>query len=321
MLSAAGQQPKPVYDAFEHFWRVMFLGSAHPEKRILLFISMTNFVGYFDESYGEEDAYCVGGYMATVEQWTELVREFKELGEQEGFAVLHKCDLEHNAEGSEFEWPGLTREEKAAKKLRINKRACGIIKRRVNAGFTAAVKKSVWESTIAPGKWSGVLGKSFYAAGVFGCLNLVKIWADKYSRNDPIRYVFEEGAVGRDEAEKMLRRLKKSDPDRAAYRLNGFSFESKDHPDFVPLQAADFLAYEGYRQLDNRVLQGIKQDKRGRELPVRGAMRNLLYYDDEGRFYNRADELPTPIFNLFLDGPMIIEMAEGLDRVAASFET
>src|SRR6185295_20373580 len=102
----------------------------------------------------------------------------------------------------------------------------------------------------ASGKWTHILGKSFYAAGVFGCLNLVRIWADKYSRNDPIRYVFEEGAVGRDEAEKMLRRLKADERERGMYRLNGFSFESKDHPDFVPLQAADFLAYEGYRQLD-----------------------------------------------------------------------
>ena len=54
---------------------------------------------YFDESYGSADAYAVAGYVAPVEQWDELVREWNELGTQEGFTVLHKRLLEHNVPG------------------------------------------------------------------------------------------------------------------------------------------------------------------------------------------------------------------------------
>jgi hypothetical protein len=306
------------YNAFRHYLHTVFLGSAQPEKRLLIAFSMTEFTAYFDESHGREDAYAVAGYVAPVGQWVELAREFRELGRQEGFTVLHKSDLEHNIVGSEFEWPDLDTAEKRAKKLRINSRACRIIKRRVNAGFAAAVKKSVWESVVTTGPWGNVLGKSFYAAGVYACLHLVSMWADRFSRNDPIRYVYEEGADGRDEAEKMLRQVKRDRKRKQVYRFSGYSFESKNDPNFVPLQAADFLAYESYRQLDNRVLQGIKKDKEGRDLPVRGAMKCLLYYDDglEGRYYNRADKLPTPIFPVWLDEKEIIKLAEALDNLA-----
>jgi hypothetical protein len=88
---------------------------------------MAMFTFYGDESYGKIDAYAVAGYIATVGQWEELAREFRELGRREGFSVLHKRLLEHNTEGTEFEWPELTKEEKQEKKKRINNAACKIM--------------------------------------------------------------------------------------------------------------------------------------------------------------------------------------------------
>ena len=87
-----------------------------------------------------------------------------------------------------------------------------------------------------------------------------------------VRYVFEKGAAGRDEAEKMLRRLKADPNDREKFRIHGYDFEGKET---VPLQAADFLAYESYRQIDNRVVDGVRLHK-GRPIEPRGALRCLL---------------------------------------------
>ena len=51
---------------------------------------------------------------------------------------------------------------------------------------------------------------------------------------DLIRYVFEEEADGRHEAEMMLGKLKKDPHDRQKYRIRDYSFESKKDPNFVP---------------------------------------------------------------------------------------
>ena len=42
-----------------------------------------------------------------------------------------------------------------------------------------------------------------------------------------IRYVFEDGAEGRTEAEAMLRELKADSRTRGKFRIAGYSFESK----------------------------------------------------------------------------------------------
>jgi hypothetical protein len=79
------------------------------------------------------------------------------------------------------------------------------------------------------------MGRSFYAAGVWACLNMVGAWAEEKPDVGTVRYVFEDGADGRDEVEKMLRKLKRDPHDRQKYRIHGYSFESKKDPDFVPL--------------------------------------------------------------------------------------
>src|SRR5688572_9088807 len=105
---------------------------------------MGDFVFYGDESSGPEDAYAVAGYVASVEQWESFRKQWKIFAEEEGFTVLHKRLLEHNAKGSEFEWPGMSQPEKQEKKKRINQRACQIILDHALAGIGMAVQRSEW---------------------------------------------------------------------------------------------------------------------------------------------------------------------------------
>lgn len=235
---------------------------------------------YGDESYGDEDAYSVAGYVATVDQWMELVREWREFAAEEGFTVLHKRLLEHNIPGSEFEWPELSFAEKQAKKKRINQRACGIILRRVIAGFSCSVVKSDWQA-FDKGNQAEALGEGFYAAGAINCLRLIAIWQMDFKRHDQLRVVFENGAEGKGELDAYLERNLKyakqtrGDPEHL-FDFEGYSFEEKQDPNSVPLQSADFLAYETYRQMGNRMLGVIKKDKHGNPIPVRGALRCVL---------------------------------------------
>jgi hypothetical protein len=113
---------------------------------------MSEYTTYFDESYGKADAYSVAGYVATDEKWEGFIEDWHKLRKQEGFSVLHKVDLEHNAKGTRFEWPNLTDRAKAIKKKRINSKACKIILNHLSAAFGASVQKSEWESQVAGSK-------------------------------------------------------------------------------------------------------------------------------------------------------------------------
>lgn len=242
---------------------------------------MGDFTFYGDESYGKEDAYAVAGYIASVPQWKKFIEAWKPFAQEEGFTVLHKRLLEHNVKGSEFEWATLTKDQKYERKTRINQRACEIILGHCMAGVGQAVQKSEWQRSITNhgAKWPALLGRSFYAAGVFGCLTLAVDMMERKRRTGMIRYVFEDGADGRNEAEEMLKALKADPVTRNRFRIAGYSFESKTDPQFIPLQAADFLAYESYRQLDNQAF-GPKLDSRGNIINPRGAFRRLVRADD-----------------------------------------
>lgn len=282
---------------------------------------MKELIAYFDESYGEADAYSVAGYIATVEGWQGLVRDWRKLAKQEKFSVLHKSDLETHVEGTQFEWPNLTDNGRAVKKKRINSKACAIILRHVVAGFGASVQKSEWQSQVADGsKWGDMMGRSFYAAGVWVCLNMVSNWAESHSEKGLVHYVFEEGAEGRHEAEKMLRRLKRDRSDREKYHLGGYSFESNKDPQYVPLQAADFLAYESYRHIDNRIVDGVKAHK-GKPLEPRGALRCLLRFDAPQYTNVHPLDLPVPHYGIWLAKETITELLVGLNGAFSDFSS
>lgn len=297
----------------------MFLGDPAPEERLVAVFSMGgDFTFYADESYGAADAYAVAGYVASVEQWKLFIKAWDVLKQEEGFSVLHKRLLEHSAEGSEFEWPNLSDRQKAEKKKAINSKACQIILKHVLGGACQTVRKSEWQKVMNSGqvKWPEYLGKSYYAAGVFGCLNLTSALFKKKRKVGMIRYVFEAGAEGSGEAQEMLRRLYKDEHARELYRIGGYSFESKSNPAFIPLQAADFLAYEAYRQIDNQVLgRGVKLDSQGRLIGPRGALKCLLRADDPKYADVHPYALPAPFYGVWLDRAEIKDLASMVNRL------
>jgi hypothetical protein len=284
------------------------------------------FTVHLDESHGRANAYTVAGYVATVEQWTELEREWLELCKDVNVRYIHKRELEHQR--GEFEYlRDLPKHEADEIMFKVNRVAPGIILRRVNAGFAASVYKSDWLEA-DKGIWANSLGKSFYAAGAFACFRLIATWIAMYNRQDPIRYVLESGPEGRDEVEAMLRRLDSNPKTQYMARMGGWSFEHKtdreirgvQYKGVVQLQAADFLAYEMYRHMDNRVVQGIKRKANGDEIPSRYPLIRLLQQDRPQLLRLRHYRLPTPYFMLFLDKPKIAELVQYLDDTLGSFD-
>ena len=102
------------------------------------------------------------------------------------------------------------------------------------------------------------------------------------------------------------------------YSYGDYSFESKNDSNHVPLQAADFLAYESYRHIDNRIVQGVKIHK-GKPLEPRGVLRCLLRADDPRYANIHPLDLPLPYSGIWLDKDSITELLAGLNGAFADF--
>ncbi|MBV9957894.1 MAG: hypothetical protein JO360_05700 [Acidobacteria bacterium] len=279
---------------------------------------MEMFTVYIDESYGTADAYSVAGYVATESQWEELAREWREFAQQEGFTILHKRCLEHFQD--EFKWEGLSQKEKEAKRLRINQRACKIILRRVNAGFSASVKKSDWLA-MDKTEIAKTLGTGLYAAGVMSCMKLVVAWAQDFNKQGDIDYVFESGANGATEVTRLLQEISSVEPLRQFYRLGSWGFARKKPIDdnlnsaVIPLQTADLLAYETYRHVDNKLLDSNKLNKYGKAFPMRGALACLLQQDDRlSSTDNNPIVKPTPHYMVYMHQENLQELSKILTK-------
>lgn len=302
MLSEAGRQPEAAYSAWAHLRKSLFI----PDDRMVVVVASqpAEWSAYFDESFGTANAYSVGGYIAPARQWTEFEREWKEFLAIEDMPNLHKSDFE-NLMGEFKKFRQLPANEQKAKRLRVNQRAIGIIHRRLNAGFAASVIKSDWDALDKRG-WGPYLGEKYYGAGARLCLTMVNVWIKRFNYKGPIDFFFEKGAEGAGELAWWLDSIMQDDKLRAAFHMNSWTFADKKdkvldgilYPGLIPFQAADFIAYETYREMDNRIVEGVKLDKNGKEYPRRGALRYLLQDDDRWAAYQHLDheQMPTPHF-------------------------
>lgn len=245
------------------------------------------FTIYLDESgtHDKTDALAVAGYIATEEQWGWLAREWFDLLRSESISLLHMTDLEC----FQGEFKGWNK----ARQIRVLSRAHGIIQRRVRVGISSAVIKSHYDEVIK-GELRHRYGKHYYTICALDCMSRVIEWADKYSYAEPIQYVFETGAEGAGELAAKMQDFYDDERTRTRYRLRGWSFEDKR--EVVQLQAADFIAYETWKQMENRILEGEKR-------PMRKSLFNLL----------RASK-GTPHFSNYLNRENLSELVANFDR-------
>lgn len=237
------------YNAFEHLWRSII---PNQDRERLI----TVFTIYFDESgtHGRSKAVVVAGCISTVERWTLFEQEWKAFLNEEGISILHRNDLE-NFRGEfqeKYGWNPSRRE-------RVVRLAQGIISRRINFAVCSAVIKRDYDEIIT-GDMRDYYGRHYYTFCVNDALRLVANWIRKYSRTDPIAYVFETGAEGSGEVAARFTKISGNEKLRKLYNFGSWSFAPKR--DLVQLQAADLWAYETFKQMDNRVVDGVKRKVR-----------------------------------------------------------
>lgn len=224
-------------------------------------------IAYFDESgtHGGSSNAVVGGYLSTVQKWKKLRKAWQSILDRENVQAFHRVDME----SFQGEFEGWGRERQVAVILECQ----DLIKRHTEKGLGAAVVIRDFER-VMPAALKRVLGGP-YGWAIHDCMIGIGRWADSSGQKGMVQYVFETGAHGRRQVERMISvlcshppaaRLSKYDWQKTL-RIAGSSFQCKKY--VTQLQAADWFAYEVYKHMDNRVVEGPKR-------PVRRSARHLF---------------------------------------------
>ncbi len=231
--------------------------------------SLMVLAAYFDESGTHRDSpvVAVGGFLSTAERWVTFEEEWRTVLRSNHLEYFHMTDFE-NRRGPYSGWLDKQREH-------VIKRLCGIINRSIIGGFSTAVVKDAYEVVDAQAR--SLLGTPYSFCAEW-CLIMVYRQLTKARNKDRVAYFFESGCRG---LERLLQQ-NQIDQWRAAHQVLSLSFGNKK--DFLPLQAADILAYETTKQS----VRHVGLDSRPRRLLMENLLRKNSYF---GEMFRTADHI------------------------------
>jgi hypothetical protein len=191
------------------------------------------------------------GYLASTAQWEHFNPRWNSLLADFGVSRMHRADLESFVR--EFTgWNGNRRTEFVQK-------AHGVIKDHTYIALGTGVIKSDYEDVMP--QWVKDLFGGVYGWCVNECLVSVGKWCEKLQTpyRERINWVFEAGTAGSGQVVAMLRNLSEDPTWGPRLRIGNWSFAGKDT---LPLQAADTVAYEIFKQIENRIIDQGTRDVR-----------------------------------------------------------
>jgi hypothetical protein len=189
---------------------------------------------YLDESGTHQGAksLIVAGYLALEEEWTAFELEWRAALSDYQVAAFHATDFANQV--APFDgWS-------SKKRLEFFESLTSIIARHAWAGYAVFIPIDRYTKAVSE-RAAKMLGGPYGLAA----LRLFFDVADTLRAVDPmaeIAYVLEDGARGKGQILKVYELKQQYDN----LRIRSLRFGTKDH--FVPLQAADVLAYELYRE-------------------------------------------------------------------------
>jgi Protein of unknown function (DUF3800) len=216
---------------------------------------MFEFESYCDDSGTDGNSEIAVGacYVSSKAQWDEFVRNWDDVGRDEGFDFFHMAEYvaKRDAGHEPFcHWDN-------AKKDRVYARLASIINTRVRKGFGIAVPKEPYDR-VAPKWFKDRFASDHYTYAVHCCISLLGKWKAKYSINSPVQYVFDQGSPQR-QIRAVWDVLAPYPPTATKFGLHPEGWSFQDKKIFKPLQAADILAWQ-IRNHMRRVIASGKDD-------------------------------------------------------------
>lgn len=213
------------------------VGLAH-ERRLIM-----NFTAYFDESgtHDNSQVVAVAGYVAVASCWVEFSAQWQIALDEWGLDHFHMTDFAVKAPPYD-KWTELERRQRLT-------RLIGIINEHVLGSVGILIPKNAFDE-IFSARAKSICGGAYGLATAACWMDLAEIMREK-AIDGWVSYVFEAGAPGAGEIAKVFGANLKDLEQQERLRLLSLRFEDKRN--FLPLQAADLLAYELYRDLPREV--------------------------------------------------------------------
>jgi hypothetical protein len=177
----------------------------------------------------------IAGYVSTVDEWCLFIAQWQRLLDHYKIPYIHMRELEH-FRGPYEGW-------NAEKREALLKKVRQIIWKRTKSGFASAVRQKDFLSVLPEPMRAFIGGPYGWCAQTL--LDLVNHWKETQKIHSPISWVFEKGQKKHEarQVHNMFFELEK-DP---SLGMAGTTWTFADW-DLFPLQSADVLAYEVYRQ-------------------------------------------------------------------------
>lgn len=237
-------------------FQLAFPSELAEDRRFLIVLD-----AYFDDS-GTHDGspvVSVAGYLGLPAQWISFETEWKSAIAEFGLNHFGMADYSNKAKPY-CEWTEEQRYARFAKLMKIcNAYALGSI------GIAVATESF---NRVMSGKAKRICGGPYGLAAI-ACFLRVAELVKSLSSEAWIAYIFESGTVGAGEVLKVFQKNERDESQKHQLRLLSLRFENKRQ--FVPLQAADIVAYEMYRQLPKQ----IGTDLRHPRLPILNQLMTL----------------------------------------------
>jgi len=199
---------------------------------------------YFDESGTHEgsEAVALAGWLSTDERWRRFEAEWREALSDFGVDMFHMNKFANGAPPFKG-WPEKKRQARLARLLTIiNRHALGSV------GWV--INKPLYDKVVAE-KAQSICGSPYGLAAVACFTDVASAMRGMKIVDAWVAYVFEKGTEGQADILKMFNENMRDPARKEHFRLLSLRFEDKRK--YLPLQAADILAYELYQHFPRQL--------------------------------------------------------------------
>jgi hypothetical protein len=188
----------------------------------------------------------MGGYLATDEQWEGFETDWQKALDANGVTALHMKHFAHSR-GEFKDWKG-----DEPRRARFLERLASVIHKHDLEGFTFSLNMRHYREMDKRFSLTESVGPYAYIA--LQAMSQLRVWQRRYRPNDSLLYVFEHGDADQGRLRRWL------DKDDSLFPKPAFIkkrwVENGVERACLPLQAGDFLAYEGAKALTDWMKTG-----------------------------------------------------------------
>ncbi len=219
---------------------------------------------YIDDSGTHSDSAIVvaAGYVAELARWESFSQSWQKLLAEAGVPVgpfgvrvFHMKDFAHSHTDPQSPFYSWREQQKADFMARATALMRGIAAEGAGAGITIGIIVRDYLNTLArlprPAKP--------FTFALIRAMVCVEDWVKRCGKNEPVTYFFDRVPQHAGEGTSVMQEVEEDIELSTRLRFSRWSWSSKDRDS--PLQAADILAYESYKE-GEAILAGGEKDQR-----------------------------------------------------------